>query len=185
GVDVSAGAGGESRGLRPVTNPYRRRSVIKMVLRNSAAAGLFDIAFRRRLVTGGAPHDLSPGKEARSMNLCARIALIFFLATIPVMGLAGEKKGKQAPKQPDPVDLSQPLTLDRAIKIALDNQQTLGIAQAQLVGARARQTTARAQYFPTIAPTFEYSNQLTTIGGNTGNFDTKVGQIGLRQMVFD
>ena len=119
------------------------------------------------------------------MNLRAPFALALFLAALPALGSAEEKKGKQTPIAPQPVDLSQPLTLDRAIKIALENQQTLGIARAQVEAARARQTSARAQYFPTIAPSFEYSNQLTTIGGNTGNFDTKVAQIGLRQMIYD
>jgi outer membrane protein len=149
----------------------------------SAAAGLFETVRRRLRLNGDESRTIS-GKDDRSMKPCARAALAILFFAIPNAGFA-EEKGKQTPTQPAPVDLSQPLTLDRAVKIALENQQTLGIARSQLESARARQTSARAQYFPSIAPTFEYSNQLTTIGGTTGTFDTKVAQIGLRQMIFD
>ena len=90
------------------------------------------------------------------MKLCARAALAILLSAISCAGFAAEnveKKSPQTPKPPEPVDLSQPLTLERAVKIALDNQQTLGIARSQLDSARARQTQAKAQYFPTISPT--------------------------------
>ena len=119
------------------------------------------------------------------MKLCARVLLPIFLLTAAAPGFGEEKKGQQIPIAPQTVDLSQPLTLDRAVQIALQNQQTLGIARTQVEAARARQTQARSAYFPTIAPSFEYSNRMTTIGNQTGTFDTKVASIGLRQMLFD
>ncbi len=119
------------------------------------------------------------------MNLCARVLLPILVLVVPAQGLGAEKKGQQTPVAPQTVDLSQPLTLDRAVQIALQNQQTLGIARNQLESAKARQTQARSAYFPQIGPSFEYSNRMTTVGGTTGTFDTKVASIGLRQMLFD
>jgi len=110
-----------------------------------------------------------------------------------VLGLASgsaraESKGgaaRPAPIQDLAQELRQPLTLDRAIRIALLNQNTIGIAANQLDASRARETAARASYFPSIQPIYEYSNQLSTIGGRTGRFEQGVAQIGLRQLLFD
>lgn len=103
-------------------------------------------------------------------------------------GWASEKKSTQLP-QTQSVDLSQPLTLENAIKIGLANQPTLGIARTQVEASKARVVQAKSSYYPQIAPTFNYSNQLTsgTVNGQkfTGNVEQSVTQLGLRQLIFD
>jgi outer membrane protein len=107
--------------------------------------------------------------------------------------------GKSDPKKPaknaptvvpdEPVDMAQPLTLDRAIQIGLKNHNALGIAQSQLEASRARVTQARSAYFPQISPSYSYTSQLTTQRFNgqtqTGTVEQSITQIGARQLIFD
>ncbi len=121
------------------------------------------------------------------MKLSLRAAVLLVLSTAsPLSCFAADKNDAQ---QPRTVDLSQPLTLENAIKIGLQNQPSLGIAKTQLDASRARVTTAKSSYYPQIAPTFQYSNQLTSAKVNgqkvTGNIEQSVTQIGLRQLIFD
>lgn len=99
--------------------------------------------------------------------------------------VAQKKDPKNAPQTPPPVDLGKPLTLEEAIQIALQNQSTLGIAQSQLDAAKARVTQARAQYYPNIAPLYQYQNEIIPINGHAQHVDQGVLSIGLHQLLFD
>lgn len=127
-----------------------------------------------------------------------RCALVVLIAALPVCALADKKadqkkkndKAVQAPApQETPVDLSQPLSLDNAIKIGLKNQNTLGIAESQLDAARARVTSSKSSYYPQISPSYSYSSQLTsqTFNGvqQTGTVEQGITQIAARQLIFD
>lgn len=87
------------------------------------------------------------------------------------------------------MDISQPLTLERAIQISLQYQNTLLIAQSQLEASKARVTQARASYYPQIAPSFDYSSQKSSfnVGGKSTatTIEQAVTSIGLRQLIFD
>ncbi|HZT43195.1 MAG TPA: TolC family protein [Chthonomonadaceae bacterium] len=87
---------------------------------------------------------------------------------IPNLGRSQETPAEQrygiarAPIVTGPVstDLTQPLTLDRAILIALQNQNAIAIARAQADIANASLVQARSTYLPQIAPSFQYQNAL-------------------------
>jgi outer membrane protein len=101
------------------------------------------------------------------------------------------KKGQtgQTTIQETPVDLSQPLSLDKAIRIALEHQNTLGIAKSQVESARAGITRAQAQYYPSVSPSYSYSSSLTSQRFNgqqqTGTVESSVTQIGASMLLFD
>jgi outer membrane protein len=129
------------------------------------------------------------------MKLLVSVPALIVLTTLPLAASGSDKKGTKQSKtgaqqtQPGNVDLSQPLTLENAIKIGLRNQQSLAIAKDQLSASKARVTEARASYFPSIAPTFQYSNQLSSVTVNgvkqTGIIEQSVTQIAARQLIFD
>ncbi|MCS6776100.1 MAG: TolC family protein [Chloroherpetonaceae bacterium] len=62
--------------------------------------------------------------------------------------------------QPEDVDLSKPLTLERAIRIGLQRQNSIAISRTQSDAASARLVQARAAYFPTIQPSYRYNYNL-------------------------
>jgi outer membrane protein len=105
---------------------------------------------------------------------------------------ADKKAGKQVPVNPlqqPPIDLSQPLTLDRAIRTALERQDTLGIAKSQLQSAQAGITRAQASYYPQVTPGYTYSTQLTSQKFNgvrqTGVVETSLAEIGANLLLYD
>jgi outer membrane protein TolC len=61
---------------------------------------------------------------------------------------------------PADVDLSKPLTLERAIQIGLERQNSIAIAATQAQSASARLTQARSQYFPQVTPSLNYNANL-------------------------
>ncbi len=80
------------------------------------------------------------------------------------------------------IDLSQPLTLARAIQIGLDRQDSIAITQTQTVIAQARLVQARSSYYPQVNPSFQYQSNVTpgrTFVGTTGTTGTttSTGQI--------
>ncbi|CCW35275.1 outer membrane protein [Chthonomonas calidirosea] len=93
------------------------------------------------------------------------------------------------------LDLSQPLTLDRAIQIALQRQNTIAIAAAQRDSSRAQVVAARSSYFPQITPSFQYQTNLTPIessafgaGGPTSHSfssETRTEAIVAKQLIWD
>jgi outer membrane protein TolC len=69
------------------------------------------------------------------------------------------------------LDISKPLTLERAIRIGLALQNSIAQSQAQYESASARLTQARAQYFPQLQPRLQYNAALQpggviNFGGN-------------------
>jgi outer membrane protein len=122
------------------------------------------------------------------MRQLVPVLLAFALFAVISPARAAENAQQKPPVQPQnptPPDLSKPLGIEDLIRIGLENQNTLGIAQFQLDAARARVTQARAAYYPSVAPLFEYQNSLTSIGGRATRIDQGVTSIGLRQLIFD
>jgi outer membrane protein len=125
------------------------------------------------------------------MNSPVRLFALAILTLVPSTTAFAEKKGEKKTEQTQQLaaDLSKPLTLDEAIRIGLQNQQTLGIARVQVLAAKARVTQARAAYFPQITPSYSYNSQLTTQRFNgqtqTGTVEQSIAQIGARQLIFD
>ena len=95
--------------------------------------------------------------------------------TTPAQNPAQDKYG--APRNPiiggpTDLDLSKPLSLDRAVRIGLQRQNTIAIAQQSVETANARLTQARSAYFPLLTPTLSYNastspTQSTTFNGQT------------------
>jgi outer membrane protein TolC len=91
-------------------------------------------------------------------------------------------------------DLSKPLTLERAIRIGLQMQNAIAIAQTQAQAANSRLIQSLSNYYPFIAPTSSYTNNVqpgTTIGINgrqvSGVFTTETytNSISGRFNIFD
>ncbi len=87
---------------------------------------------------------------------------------------------------PVDVDVSRPLTLDRAIAIGLQRQDSIGIVQAQTEAADARLVQARSSYYPQITPSFSYQDSVSpgrrftnsnTLTGGTGTTTSTVGSL--------
>jgi outer membrane protein len=134
-------------------------------------------------------------KGLRPMMFHFRPWLLVSILCVPAIGISAnssalaDKKIVQPTQQQIAADLSKPLTLENAIKIGLQNQNTLGIAKAQVDSSKARITESKSSYYPQIAPTFQYSSQLTTLntptGRQTGVFEQSTTRIGLQQLIFD
>lgn len=81
------------------------------------------------------------------------------------------------------------LTLDQAVRLALDTQPQLRIASSRLAGARARLIETASSYFPQLTPTLDYTSQRSSyrIGGTTSTLrnERSEASLGLRQLVFD
>lgn len=94
------------------------------------------------------------------------------------------------------IDLSQPLTLDRAIHIALQRQNAIAIAAAQRNVSRNQVVGARSSYFPQVTPSFQYQTNLTPVEssafgignpGRTSSFssETRSEAIVAKQLIWD
>lgn len=55
------------------------------------------------------------------------------------------------------IDLAKPLTLDRAIKIGLQRQNSIAISKTQTDSSKAQLTNARSAYYPQITPSLRYN----------------------------
>src|SRR5579862_823613 len=127
----------------------------------------------------------------RARSAAGLIVIALYLTSLLTPARAdGRNRDKSAPIQVSaPVDLSQPLTLDGAIRIALDHQTALGIAVSQLDAARAAVDQSKAEYYPNIAPAYNYNYQKTTQTFNgqqlTGVFSQSLGTIGANLLIFD
>ena len=73
---------------------------------------------------------------------------------------------------PTDLDLTKPLSLDRAVRIGLQRQNTIAIAQQSVESSNARLTQARSAYYPQLTPTLSYNastspTQSAIINGQT------------------
>lgn len=70
------------------------------------------------------------------------------------------------------IDITKPLTLERAIRIGLQRQNQIAIALAQADAARGRLTQARSSYYPQVAPSIQYQSSVSPggrfVGTSTG-----------------
>lgn len=95
---------------------------------------------------------------------------------------------------PVDTDLSKPLTLERAIRIGLQQQNAIAIAQAQAEAAKAQLTQARSSYYPQITPSLSYITSLRPGGtvfingvpfGGSSQSETRTDAIVARQLIWD
>lgn len=120
------------------------------------------------------------------------VPLTCLLALTPVLAGAAPNVTAQKPdvsQSRGAVDLSAPLTLDRALSIALANQQSLAIASSQWRSSKAQVTVSRSSYFPQITPSYEYINQRQVVntgaGRSTVTGESGTTQVNLQQLIFD
>lgn len=117
----------------------------------------------------------------------ARPGVLFALAALALIPAYADKREPR--QQPQPVDLSQPLDLERAIQIGLQNQPSIGISRSGVDLSKARLTQALASYYPSIAPTYSYTAEKTsqTFNGvkQTGTVESSITQIGAQMLLFD
>jgi len=77
---------------------------------------------------------------------------------------------------PAPTTLPAPLTLAQAVSIALAHQPQQFLARTQVTQAQGQKQQARAQYFPTLTPSYQYQNRSQSFYGvSTGSVPTTVG----------
>lgn len=67
------------------------------------------------------------------------------------------------------VDLSQPLTLERAVRIGLQRQNSIAISKTQTESANQRLVQSRSAYFPQIVPSYAYQYRRSPVGQNFFN----------------
>src|ERR1044071_940694 len=148
-----------------------------------ARLNLLNAALRRNALHADSRKDPFMILPAR---LCLA-AVLTFACAIPAT--AQKKKDPQPVEQTLNIDLSKPLTLDEAIQIALKNNPSLAIAKSGIDVSKARVTQANAQYYPSLAPTYQYSAQKTSQRFNgvsqTGTVESSVTQIGAQMLLFD
>lgn len=66
---------------------------------------------------------------------------------------------------PAPTTLPAPLTLAQAVAIALAHQPQQFLAHTQVTQAQGQKQQARAQYFPTLTPSYQYQNHSRSFYG--------------------
>ncbi len=77
---------------------------------------------------------------------------------------------------PAPTTLPAPLTLAQALAIALAHQPQQFLARTQVTQAQGQKQQARAQYFPTLTPSYQYQNHSRSFYGiSTGSVPTTTG----------
>ncbi len=77
---------------------------------------------------------------------------------------------------PAPTTLPAPLTLAQAVSIALAHQPQQFLARTQVTQAQGQKQQARAQYFPTLTPSYRYQNHSQSFYGiSTGSVPTTTG----------
>lgn len=81
------------------------------------------------------------------------------------------------------------LTLDEAIRVALERQPQLKIAASQLEVSRARLVETASSYYPQLTPSLDYTSRYShfRIAGQstTQRSERSEASLGLRQLIFD
>ena len=93
----------------------------------------------------------------------------------PAQNPAQERYG--APRNPivvgpEDLDFTKTLSLDRAVRIGLQRQNSIGISQQNVEAANARLTQARSFYYPQLTPTLNYNASVTPTQSSTFNGQT-------------
>jgi outer membrane protein len=96
---------------------------------------------------------------------------------------------------PPDTDLSKPLTLERAVRIGLARQNSIAIAQTDIISADARLTQARSSFFPSVTPSYQFQiNQVPIkrsnifgqrVSNGVASAETVSDGIVARQIIFD
>ena len=86
---------------------------------------------------------------------------------------------------PVDLDLSKPLSLNRATQIALARQNSIAISKTQVDSANARLDQSRSSYYPQIAPSLQYQTIRNPTGNSSSYFETRNASISLRQTIYD
>jgi outer membrane protein len=125
----------------------------------------------------------SPGRRT---TVWATVAL----AAVVSASVRGDS-GLHAPPEAKPgqTPAARALTLDEAIRLALQAQPQVAIAQSQLETTKSRLVESAASYYPQLSPLYQYTNQRSSyhIGGqlSTQTNERSETSIGLRQLIFD
>lgn len=95
---------------------------------------------------------------------------------------------------PVDTDLSKPLSLQRAIQIGLSRQNSIAIAQTQVISSESRLIQARSSYYPQVTPSFQFQTNLSPGGsiiiggqriGGSARSENRTEVIAARQLIFD
>ncbi|MDE2126384.1 MAG: TolC family protein [Armatimonadetes bacterium] len=81
--------------------------------------------------------------------------------------------------------LSSPLTLQRAISIALYRQNSIAVAGFGIESARQGVTVARSAYYPQVVPNFQYQANLTPQRGGSSNSSSTADGIVAKELILD
>src|SRR5438270_10407817 len=90
------------------------------------------------------------------MNCISNFRLVAILLAGTSLCLAAAQDTSQDPAQPV-------LTLDQAIQLAKQQNGDVRAAVMAEKGARARVDAARAEFFPTITPSYTYNSRRTQV----------------------
>ena len=95
-----------------------------------------------------------------------------------------------APKNPavgDPVDadVSKPLSLDRAIRIGLQEQNSIALSKTQVDSAKARLTQAKSNWYPRVTPSYQYQSNFASGRAGSGTSQSHSTSITARQTLYD
>jgi len=105
---------------------------------------------------------------------------VLALAILTLITYTGEAQSVSAPRK---------LTLDQAIRLALETQPQLKIAASRLAGAKARLIETASSYYPQLAPSLDYTSSRNSyrVGGLTSTTvnERSEASLGLRQLVYD
>lgn len=90
------------------------------------------------------------------------------------------------------IDLSRPLTLERAIQYGLQQQNSIAIAATQIQSANSRLVEARSSYYPQVTPSLQYDTNLSpgsgrfgSRSGGAGTVESRTDGIVARQTIWD
>ncbi|HLJ53455.1 MAG TPA: TolC family protein [Chthonomonadaceae bacterium] len=95
---------------------------------------------------------------------------------------------------PVDTDLTKPLSLDRAVRIGLQRQNTIAIAKTQTDAAEGRLIQARSSYFPMVTPTFNFQSNLSPGGsifingqriGGSATSENRTEVVAAHQLIWD
>lgn len=114
-----------------------------------------------------------------------RLATAVAIAVVAASSLGAEARAEPLAQQAQ----VRKLTLDEAVKLALQKQPQIAIARSQVAVSRSRLTESSASYYPQLSPSIEYTAQRSAYhtGGllTTSTSERSETSIGLRQMIYD
>lgn len=130
------------------------------------------------------------GGESITMMSASAARSFVALSAALVVGAAFPARATDTPTAPN----AQPqaprsLSLEQAVRLALQSQPQLAIAESQLSSSRNRLVETNSSYYPQITPSIQHTSRRSSYrtGGETlvQRSDGTETSVGLRQLVFD